>query len=138
MTPELLKSEADNCDAQSGLSPAPLLGGWREIKTCRIQDYQEVDVWMQWGASPLTFGISDSFRVANCWRVGKKWYHKQPSLKMLVSGKPGEGIITVDFISNQDANNRNGNVFISTGSAELNSDYITHWMPIPKPSNSVS
>ena len=27
MTPELLKSEADNCDAQSGLSPAPLLGG---------------------------------------------------------------------------------------------------------------
>ena len=25
MTPELLKSEADNCDAQSGLSPAPLL-----------------------------------------------------------------------------------------------------------------
>ena len=26
MTPELLKSEADNCDAQSGLSPAPLLG----------------------------------------------------------------------------------------------------------------
>ena len=28
MTPELLKSEADNCDAQSGLSPAPLLGCW--------------------------------------------------------------------------------------------------------------
>ena len=27
MTPELLKTEADNCDAQSGLSPAPLLGG---------------------------------------------------------------------------------------------------------------
>ena len=26
MTPELLKTEADNCDAQSGLSPAPLLG----------------------------------------------------------------------------------------------------------------
>jgi hypothetical protein len=26
MTPELQKSEADNCDAQSGLSPAPLLG----------------------------------------------------------------------------------------------------------------
>jgi hypothetical protein len=26
MTPKLLKSEADNCDAQSGLSPAPLLG----------------------------------------------------------------------------------------------------------------
>ena len=25
MTPELLKTEADNCDAQSGLSPAPLL-----------------------------------------------------------------------------------------------------------------
>jgi len=33
MTPELLKSEADNCDAQSGLSPAPLLGGWRDLKT---------------------------------------------------------------------------------------------------------
>ena len=27
MTPELQKTEADNCDAQSGLSPAPLLGG---------------------------------------------------------------------------------------------------------------
>jgi len=26
MTPELQKTEADNCDAQSGLSPAPLLG----------------------------------------------------------------------------------------------------------------
>ena len=29
MTPELLKTEADNCDAQSGLSPAPLLGAGR-------------------------------------------------------------------------------------------------------------
>jgi len=28
MTPELLKTEADNCDAQTGLSPAPLLGDW--------------------------------------------------------------------------------------------------------------
>jgi site-specific DNA-methyltransferase (adenine-specific) len=28
MTPELLKSEADNCDAQSGLSPAPCSASW--------------------------------------------------------------------------------------------------------------
>ena len=28
MTLELQKTEADNCDAQSGLSPAPLLGGF--------------------------------------------------------------------------------------------------------------
>ena len=32
--PELLKTEADNCDAQSGLSPAPLLGQ-------RIKDYMK-------------------------------------------------------------------------------------------------
>ena len=28
MTPELLKTEADNCDAQSGLSPAPCSASW--------------------------------------------------------------------------------------------------------------
>ena len=47
MTPELLKTEADNCDAQSGLSPAPLLGVYRfatlqqlvdEVPSDRIMD----------------------------------------------------------------------------------------------------
>src|ERR1035437_5571090 len=37
MTPELLKSEADNCDVQSGLSPAPLLGDGQWTQTEAIE-----------------------------------------------------------------------------------------------------
>ena len=41
MTPELLKSEADNCDAQSGLSPAPLLAApVRRHPDCAESDCQ--------------------------------------------------------------------------------------------------
>ncbi len=44
MTPKLQKSEADNCDAQSGLSPAPLLGG-------NVHFSSETDEW----ATPRDF-----------------------------------------------------------------------------------
>ena len=37
MTPELQKTEADNCDAQSGLSPAPLLGDGQWSQTEAIE-----------------------------------------------------------------------------------------------------
>lgn len=72
---------------------------WRPIKTCRTGFREEVDLWMQWGASPLTMGIADSFRVPNAYRLlDEKWWHFQD----------GE-------------------------QKELNRDYITHWMRIPKP-----
>ena len=40
MTPELLKTEADNCDAQSGLSPAPLFGLSRYKLQYRIEKWK--------------------------------------------------------------------------------------------------
>ena len=40
MTPKLLKTEADNCDAQSGLSPAPLLGVNRDKLQYRIEKWK--------------------------------------------------------------------------------------------------
>ncbi len=47
MTPELLKTEADNCDAQSGLSPAPLLGATNRLvkKPCCYFYFVGWDCW---------------------------------------------------------------------------------------------
>ena len=75
---------------------------WRLIKTYRRRNriMHQVDLWMQWRASPLTMGIADAFRVSDAWqdRDGK-WFHYD---------RPGVP-------------------------AELNIDYITHWMPRPSP-----
>jgi hypothetical protein len=51
---------------------------WRAIKTYRGEDewMPQVDLWLSWGASPLTMGIQDSFRVVDCWRREGKWYHR--------------------------------------------------------------
>lgn len=51
---------------------------WRPIKTYRGQDalWPVVDLWLSWGASALTMGMGDSFRVIDCWRNEGKWFHK--------------------------------------------------------------
>jgi hypothetical protein len=105
---------------------------WRPIKTCRVKDYQRVDLWMQWEANFTTL-YTDSFRIPDCWREGEKWFHMRPKLKMHIAGKPGRGAIeTVGFISVEDAHLRGGSVFIKEEAAELSQQYITHWMPVPK------
>lgn len=108
---------------------------WRPIQSCRIRDYRKVDLWLQWGASPLTMGMADSFRLPDCWRVGKQWFHHHPSLAMMVSGKPGEGIQTVDYTDEYDAHTRHASVFIKIRDAEIDARCVTHWMPIPKLQN---
>ncbi len=55
---------------------------WRDIATCEHDaelwiDRVEVDLWLQVHASPRSFGMSDSFRVVDAYRVEGKWYHRQ-------------------------------------------------------------
>ena len=61
MTPELLKSEADNCDAQSGLSPAPLLGCSPTLCACGCGQ----------PVAPDDRGRARAY-VRNNWNVGRK------------------------------------------------------------------
>lgn len=49
---------------------------WQPIKTAPKQDYVEVDLWMQWGASPMTMGMADAFRVTEAYRKEGKWTHR--------------------------------------------------------------
>ena len=51
--PELLKSEADNCDAQSGLSPAPLLGSFPSDNAKTI-----IEVFQQKGDPAFICGVN--------------------------------------------------------------------------------
>lgn len=51
---------------------------WRPIKSApkEIVRWRPVDVWMHVAASPLSFGMGDAFRVADCWRNEQgKWVH---------------------------------------------------------------
>lgn len=73
-----------------------LMESWRKI-TKLPKDHVHVDVWMRWGASPMTMGMADSFRQVDVFRQDGKWVH-----------------------------------YYKGEVAELKSDYITHWMPIPK------
>jgi hypothetical protein len=73
---------------------------WKPIKTYRRRNrfMHKVDLWLAWGASPMTMGFSDSFRVVEAWQDTEgRWLHY---------GSPGKV-------------------------AELNRDYITHWMSLP-------
>jgi hypothetical protein len=52
---------------------------WQPIKTApkKVERWKPVDLWMQIGASPLSMGISDAFRVPDCWRdYAGKWVHQ--------------------------------------------------------------
>jgi hypothetical protein len=75
------------------MEPSP----WRKIDTFDLGDNVKCDLWMQWGASALTMGWGDSFRVVDCYHEDGKWFHYH------------EGKFK-----------------------ELQSDYLTHWMPRPR------
>ncbi len=79
--------------------------GWKPIATAP-KDGTKVDIWMQVNASPMSMGLSDSFRVVECaWsesevaKEGPGWYHYDQSK-------------SYDFRRLQDR-------------------YITHWMLTP-------
>jgi len=62
MTPEILKSEADNCDAQSGLSPAPLLGDGTELyRKTMAEDYGDAEqkalMKSEWSPTPWMLDV---------------------------------------------------------------------------------
>lgn len=54
---------------------------WRSIKSFRGKTSEfggpYVDLWLQIYASPRSFGMSDAFRVVECWRKDGKWFHLQ-------------------------------------------------------------
>jgi hypothetical protein len=54
------------------------MSDWRPIKTFRGPDYRMVDIWMQWGASAMTMGMADAFRVVEAYRKNGKWVHRNP------------------------------------------------------------
>jgi hypothetical protein len=47
---------------------------WKPIETFDRPDYERVDVWCNVWASPLSMGLSDSFRVIDAYRLDGKWY----------------------------------------------------------------
>lgn len=53
---------------------------WRPIKEFRgetdpYDERRQVDLWVQIYASPRSMGMSDAFRVPNCWKKDGKWFH---------------------------------------------------------------
>jgi hypothetical protein len=53
---------------------------WRPIKTFRRETSQfdeakQVDLWIRIHASPMSMGLSDSFRVTGCWQDRGTWFH---------------------------------------------------------------
>lgn len=36
---------------------------------------RHVDLWLSWGASPLTMGMADAFAVSDCWLDTGRWVH---------------------------------------------------------------
>ena len=47
---------------------------WRDVSTLPA-DGEKVDVWMHIYASPRSFGMSDEFRLIDCWREDGQWVH---------------------------------------------------------------
>jgi hypothetical protein len=56
-----------------------MLNPWRPIKTFRGHDYKQVDLWLHIYASPLSMGMSDSFRIVDAYRKNGKWFHLDKS-----------------------------------------------------------
>lgn len=48
--------------------------GWQDISTAP-KDGTKVDLWMEVYACAITFGMSDEFRVPDCWFVDGYWVH---------------------------------------------------------------
>lgn len=60
------------------MSNEVVLHGWQPINTApaEVFRWRPVDLWMHITPSPLSMGMSDSFRVADCWRdEAGKWVH---------------------------------------------------------------
>lgn len=55
---------------------------WISVAKRRPPQRKEVDVWMDIYASPRSFGMGDSFRVVEAWRVGDQWFHRQNGKEM--------------------------------------------------------
>ncbi len=76
MTPELLKPEADNCDAQSGLSPASLLDVRSKSKRIKTDGERDAVEMMQtcpgfrikWYSENVRYSAPDA--GFNVWQVG--------------------------------------------------------------------
>lgn len=49
--------------------------GWRPIAEFDLPDGEEVDVWMDIPASPLSMGIAAEFRVPDAYRIDGRWFH---------------------------------------------------------------
>lgn len=54
--------------------------GWLPMEAATDDDVwgftPKCDLWMAWGASPMTMGIADAFRVPDCWRDDEgAWWH---------------------------------------------------------------
>jgi hypothetical protein len=52
--------------------------GWKPISTAPkdVQRYDPVDLWMTVYPSPASMGISDAFRITDCWKGPEgKWTH---------------------------------------------------------------
>ena len=51
--------------------------GWKKISKFKKNDrFEHFDIWMQVTASPLTMGLSDSFRVPDAFHRDGAWYHR--------------------------------------------------------------
>lgn len=48
---------------------------WKPIKTFRAKEYVRVDLWLVVHASPMSFGMGDSWREVDCWKQDGKWFH---------------------------------------------------------------
>ena len=79
-------------------SPVSYHSAWRPISEFTGSDvWDKVDLWLSVAASPRSMGMSDEWRVVDCWRKDGKWWHYH-EMKVM----------------------------------ELESDYITHFMPRPQ------
>lgn len=54
---------------------------WVSVNDRLPHDLDTVDVWFDVWASPLSFGISDSWCEPQAWREGRKWFHKYEGKK---------------------------------------------------------
>lgn len=48
---------------------------WRKIGSAPC-DGSHVDLWLRISASPMSFGMGDSFRVPDAWFENGKWVHR--------------------------------------------------------------
>lgn len=50
------------------------MSDWRSIKTAP-KDGTKIDIWMTVHASPLSFGMSDAWRIIDVYYRDEAWFH---------------------------------------------------------------